>query len=101
MPITKADDWAHWAQAVRAGVKDPNWRATPEAEKQRKEAFKQYCEDLRAQEKHKEADRQAKLRSDFTRAGEPPCPSSKMRPSSALPRMTTSAGSCSRSTSSP
>lgn len=57
-------DW-DWAQAVRAGVKDPNWRAIPEPEK-REEAFKKYCEDLRAQEKHKEADRQAKLRSDFT-----------------------------------
>lgn len=57
-------DWT-WAQAVRAGVKDPNWRAIPEPEK-REEAFKRYCEDLRAQEKHKEQDRQAKLRSDFT-----------------------------------
>lgn len=57
-------DW-DWSQAVRAGVKDPNWRAIPEPEK-REEAFKRYCEDLRAQEKHKEQDRQAKLRSDFT-----------------------------------
>jgi pre-mRNA-processing factor 40 len=57
-------DW-EWAQAVRAGVKDANWRAIPEPEK-REEAFKRYCEDMRAQEKHKEQDRQAKLRSDFT-----------------------------------
>ncbi|KAF2632253.1 hypothetical protein BU25DRAFT_359043 [Macroventuria anomochaeta] len=57
-------DW-EWAQAVRAGVKDPNWRAMSEPEK-REEAFKRYCEDLRAQEKNKEQDRQAKLRSDFT-----------------------------------
>ncbi|KAH7414072.1 hypothetical protein DE146DRAFT_683500 [Phaeosphaeria sp. MPI-PUGE-AT-0046c] len=57
-------DWS-WQQAVRAGIKDPNWRAIAEPEK-REEAFKKYCEDLRAQEKHKEADRQAKLRSDFT-----------------------------------
>ena len=57
-------DW-DWQQAVRAGVKDPNWRAIPEPEK-REEAFKKYCEDLRAQEKHKEQERQAKLRSDFT-----------------------------------
>ncbi|KAF9696155.1 hypothetical protein EKO04_005919 [Ascochyta lentis] len=57
-------DW-DWAQAVRAGVKDPNWRAIPEPEK-REEAFKKYCEDLRAQEKNKEQERQAKLRSDFT-----------------------------------
>jgi pre-mRNA-processing factor 40 len=57
-------DWS-WQQAVRAGIKDPNWRAIPEPEK-REEAFKKYCEDLRAQEKNKEQERQAKLRSDFT-----------------------------------
>jgi pre-mRNA-processing factor 40 len=57
-------DW-EWPQAVRAGVSDPNWRAIPEPEK-REEAFKKYCEDLRAQEKQKEQDRQAKLRADFT-----------------------------------
>ncbi|EOA82226.1 U1 snRNP protein [Exserohilum turcicum] len=57
-------DWG-WQQAVRAGIHDPNWRAISEPEK-REEAFKKYCEDLRAQEKHKEQDRQAKLRADFT-----------------------------------
>jgi pre-mRNA-processing factor 40 len=57
-------DWT-WQQAVRAGIQDPNWRAISEPEK-REEAFRKYCEDLRAQEKHKEQDRQAKLRSDFT-----------------------------------
>ena len=57
-------DWT-WRQAVRAGIHDPNWRAIPEPEK-REEAFKKYCEDLRAQEKQKEQERQAKLRSDFT-----------------------------------
>ncbi|CAO2650735.1 Nn.00g020270.m01.CDS01 [Neocucurbitaria sp. VM-36] len=57
-------DWS-WQQAVRAGIHDPNWRAIPEPEK-REEAFKKYCEDLRAQEKHKEQDRHAKLRADFT-----------------------------------
>ncbi|KAL5118315.1 U1 snRNP protein [Pleosporales sp. CAS-2024a] len=57
-------DWT-WQQAVRAGIKDPNWRAIPEPEK-REEAFKKYCEDMRAQEKQKEEERQAKLRSDFT-----------------------------------
>jgi pre-mRNA-processing factor 40 len=57
-------DWS-WQQAVRAGIKDPNWRAIPEPER-REEAFKKYCEDLRAQEKNKEQERQAKLRSDFT-----------------------------------
>jgi pre-mRNA-processing factor 40 len=57
-------DWT-WQQAVRAGIHDTNWRAIPEPEK-REEAFKKYCEDLRAQEKNKEQDRQAKLRADFT-----------------------------------
>ncbi|KAF1946124.1 U1 snRNP-associated protein Usp104 [Clathrospora elynae] len=57
-------DWS-WQQAVRAGIHDINWRAIPEPER-REEAFKKYCEDLRAQEKNKEQDRQAKLRSDFT-----------------------------------
>lgn len=57
-------DWT-WHQAVRAGIHDTNWRAIPEPEK-REEAFKKYCEDLRAQEKNKEQDRQAKLRADFT-----------------------------------
>jgi pre-mRNA-processing factor 40 len=57
-------DWS-WQQAVRAGIHDPNWRAIAEPEK-REEAFKKYCDDLRAQEKHKEQERQAKLRSDFT-----------------------------------
>ncbi len=57
-------DW-EWQQAVRAGIHDPNWRAIPEPEK-REDAFKKYCEDLRAQEKNKEQDRQAKLRADFT-----------------------------------
>ena len=62
--IKAQPDWS-WQQAVRAGIHDPNWRAIAEPEK-REEAFKKYCEDLRAQEKHKEQDRQAKLRSDFT-----------------------------------
>jgi pre-mRNA-processing factor 40 len=57
-------DW-DWPQAVRAGVKDPHWRAIAEPEK-REEAFKKYCEDLRAQEKNKEQERQAKLRADFS-----------------------------------
>ncbi|KAJ4367306.1 U1 snRNP protein [Neocucurbitaria cava] len=56
-------DWT-WLQAMRAGIHDPNWRAIPEPDK-REEAFKKYCEDLRAQEKLKEQDRHAKLRADF------------------------------------
>ncbi|KAF2657523.1 hypothetical protein K491DRAFT_767187 [Lophiostoma macrostomum CBS 122681] len=57
-------DWT-WLQAVRAGVKDSNWRAIPDP-KEREEAFKKYCHDLRAQDKAKEHERQAKLRADFT-----------------------------------
>ncbi|KAL5420856.1 hypothetical protein PMIN04_006103 [Paraphaeosphaeria minitans] len=56
-------DW-EWARAIRAGIKDPNWRAIPDPEK-REEAFRKYCEDLRAEEKNKEQSRQEKLRSDF------------------------------------
>jgi pre-mRNA-processing factor 40 len=57
-------DW-DWTTTIRAGIKDPNWRAIIDPEK-REEAFKKYCEDLRIQEKNKEQDRQAKLRSDFS-----------------------------------
>lgn len=57
-------DW-DWRQTVRAGVRDPNWRAIADPEK-REELFKKYCEDLRAQEKNKEQERQVKLRNDFT-----------------------------------
>ncbi|KAF2866717.1 hypothetical protein BDV95DRAFT_583654 [Massariosphaeria phaeospora] len=56
-------DW-EWERVIRAGIKDPNWRAVREPEK-REEVFRKYCEDLRAQEKTKEAERQAKLRTDF------------------------------------
>jgi len=57
-------DW-EWVRTMRVGIKDPNWRAIPEPEK-RHEAFKKYCEELRAQEKNKEQERQAKMRIDFT-----------------------------------
>jgi pre-mRNA-processing factor 40 len=53
-----------WRQTIRAGIKDPHWKAIPDP-KEREEAFKKYCEDLRAQDKAKEEERQAKLRSDF------------------------------------
>ncbi|KAF2272560.1 uncharacterized protein EI97DRAFT_504103 [Westerdykella ornata] len=56
-------DWT-WKQTVRAGVKDPSWRAIPDP-KDREETFKKYCEELRAQDKAREEERQAKLRSDF------------------------------------
>jgi pre-mRNA-processing factor 40 len=56
-------DWT-WRQTIRAGIKDPHWKAIADP-KEREEAFKKYCEDLRAQDKAKEEERQAKLRSDF------------------------------------
>lgn len=57
-------DWS-WPQAIRIGIRDSNWRAIGDP-KEREDAFKKYCEELRAQDKAKEQDRQAKLRSDFT-----------------------------------
>lgn len=56
-------DWT-WRQAIRVGIRDPNWRAIPDP-KEREVTFKKYCEDLRAQDKAKEQERQLKLRSDF------------------------------------
>ncbi|KAF2748105.1 hypothetical protein M011DRAFT_401045 [Sporormia fimetaria CBS 119925] len=56
-------DWT-WRQAIRAGIKDPHWKAITEP-KDREELFKRFCEELRAQGKAKEEERQAKLRSDF------------------------------------
>lgn len=56
-------DWS-WADTIRAGIKDPHWRAIPDP-KDRENCFKSYCEELRAQDKAKENDRQLKLRSDF------------------------------------
>lgn len=61
--IGAQSDWS-WKQAVRAGIKDSQWRAIPDP-KEREEAFKKYCEELRAQDKAKEQERQAKLRSEF------------------------------------
>lgn len=57
-------DWT-WPEAIRAGVKDSNWRAISDP-KEREDAFKKYCQELRAQDKAKEQERQAKLRADFT-----------------------------------
>lgn len=56
-------DWT-WPQTIRAGIKDSHWKAIPDP-KDREEAFKRYCEDLRAQDKAKELERQAKLRTEF------------------------------------
>ncbi|KAF2108552.1 hypothetical protein BDV96DRAFT_504458 [Lophiotrema nucula] len=57
-------DW-DWPQTVRAGVKDPEWRALPEPT-EREAAFKKYCDDIRAQDKEREIARQEKVRTDFT-----------------------------------
>lgn len=58
-------DWT-WDQAMRATITDPQYRSVKDA-RDRKLAFDRYIADLQAQEKDKEKDRQAKLRSDFTR----------------------------------
>ncbi|KAF2199923.1 hypothetical protein GQ43DRAFT_442037 [Delitschia confertaspora ATCC 74209] len=57
-------DWT-WEQAVRAGIKDRDWRAVKDP-KDREQVFKKYCIDVRAQEKDRERQRVAKVKSDFT-----------------------------------
>jgi len=56
-------EWA-WEQTVRAAVKDPQYRALKDP-KDRKAAFEKFVIEVRAQEKDKEKERLAKLRSDF------------------------------------
>lgn len=50
---------------MRATIKDPQYRALKDP-KDRKSAFEKYVAEVRAQEKEREKDRQAKLRADFT-----------------------------------
>jgi pre-mRNA-processing factor 40 len=57
-------DWT-WQQTMKAAIKDPNWRSIKDP-KERKIAFDKYVAEVRAQEKDREKDRQAKLRTDFT-----------------------------------
>lgn len=57
-------EWT-WEQAMRATITDSQYRAIKDP-KDRKAAFDKYVMELRSQEKDKERDRQAKLRSDFT-----------------------------------
>ncbi|KAF2813277.1 uncharacterized protein BDZ99DRAFT_507304 [Mytilinidion resinicola] len=57
-------EWS-WEQTVRATVKDPQYRALKDP-KDRKSAFEKYVVEVRAQEKDKEKERLAKLRSDFS-----------------------------------
>ncbi|KAF2088909.1 hypothetical protein K490DRAFT_38194 [Saccharata proteae CBS 121410] len=56
-------DWT-WEQAMRATIKDPQYRAIKDP-KDRKAAFEKYCVDVRVQEKEREKERLAKLREDF------------------------------------
>ena len=56
-------DWT-WEQTVRAVVKDPAYRAIRDP-KDRKASFEKYVADVRAQEKDREKERQAKLRADY------------------------------------
>ena len=56
-------DWT-WEQTMRAVIKDPQYRAIKDP-KDRRIAFEKYVAEVRAQEKDKEKERQAKLRADF------------------------------------
>jgi pre-mRNA-processing factor 40 len=56
-------DWT-FAQTMRIAIKDPAWRAIKDP-KDRKAAFDKYVSEVRTQEKDRERDRLAKLRTDF------------------------------------
>jgi pre-mRNA-processing factor 40 len=56
-------DWT-WEQTVKAAVRDPGYRAIQDA-KDRKAAFEKFIAQVRAEEKEREKDRQAKLREEF------------------------------------
>lgn len=56
-------DWT-WEQALRATVKDPQFRAIKDP-KDRKAAFEKYCHDVVIQDKERAKERLAKLRTDF------------------------------------
>ena len=56
-------EWT-WEQAMRAIIKDPQYRALKDP-KDRKAAFEKYAVEVRLQEKDRAKDRLAKLRSDF------------------------------------
>jgi len=56
-------DWT-WQQTMRACVKDAQYRSVKDP-KDRKASFEKYVNEVRAQEKDREKDRQAKLRTDF------------------------------------
>lgn len=56
-------DWT-WEQAMRATIKDPQYRALKDP-KDRKAAFEKYVVEVRIQEKDRAKERLAKLRADF------------------------------------
>lgn len=56
-------DWS-WEQALRAIVKDAQYRAIKDP-KDRKAAFEKYCRDIIAQDKERAKERLTKLRADF------------------------------------
>lgn len=56
-------DWS-WEQALRAIVKDPQYRSIKDP-RERKAAFEKYCHDVIVQDKEKAKERMAKLRADF------------------------------------
>lgn len=57
-------EWS-WEQAMRAIIKDPQYRALKDP-KDRKAAFEKYAVELRLQEKDRAKERLAKLRTDFS-----------------------------------
>ncbi|KAL1966506.1 hypothetical protein VTN77DRAFT_4428 [Rasamsonia byssochlamydoides] len=56
-------DWS-WEQAMRATIKDPQYRALKDP-KDRKAAFEKYAAEVRMQERDRAKERFAKLRADF------------------------------------
>ncbi|KAI9800103.1 MAG: hypothetical protein M1825_004285 [Sarcosagium campestre] len=56
-------DWS-WEQALRAVIKDPQYRALKDP-RDRKNAFEKYAIEMRVQEKDRAKERLAKLRADF------------------------------------
>jgi len=56
-------EWT-WEQALRAIVKDPQYRAIKDP-RERKAAFEKYCHDAIIQDKERAKERLAKLRTDF------------------------------------
>lgn len=56
-------DWT-WEQAVKACIKDPQYRAIKDP-RERKAAFEKYCHDMITQDQERAKERIAKLRADF------------------------------------